>query len=233
MSAALGLYRLQQVDSQMDTIHERLKTIQATLQNDGELRAAMEAFAASQSKVQEAERALKASEAVVEKQRIKIEQAEASLYSGRVQNPKELQDLQMDVASLKKHLATLENIELEAMAGVESAEKDRQSTKALLELVKSSKSDQFANLGKESDGLQKEVERLEAERTAVMSGIPQPSIQTYDSLRKQKRGVAIATISDSACAACGATLTPSEQQNARSASKLFTCPTCGRILFAN
>ncbi len=233
MSAALGLYRLQQVDSQMDLIHGRIKTIQATLQNDGELRAAMEAFAASQSKVREAERALKACEADVEKQRLKIEQAEASLYGGRVQNPKELQDLQMDVASLKKHLATLENIQLDGMAGVESAEKELQTAKSRLEILQAGKSNQYAELTKESDGLQKEVERLDTERSAVTSGIPQPSIQTYDTLRKQKRGVAIATINDSACAACGTTLTPSQQQNARSTSQLFICPTCGRILFAN
>ena len=40
MSAALGLYRLQQVDSQIDQIQARLKVIQQTLENDAELRAA-------------------------------------------------------------------------------------------------------------------------------------------------------------------------------------------------
>ena len=34
MSAALGLYRLQQVDSQIDQIQARLKVIQQTLEND-------------------------------------------------------------------------------------------------------------------------------------------------------------------------------------------------------
>ena len=41
MSAALGLYRLQQVDSQMDAIQARLKAIRETLENDLELRAAL------------------------------------------------------------------------------------------------------------------------------------------------------------------------------------------------
>jgi hypothetical protein len=38
MSAALGLYRLQQVDSQMDQARARLKAIQQILENDEELR---------------------------------------------------------------------------------------------------------------------------------------------------------------------------------------------------
>lgn len=233
MSAALGLYRLQQVDSQMDQVHGRLKSIQETLQNDRELRAAMDAFSASENESKTAERAFKSTGADVEKQRIKIELAESSLYGGKVHNPKELQDLQLDVVSLKKHLVTLENIELEAMSALENAEQGMQTAKSQLERVQADKSIQYNDLTKESASLQKETERLDSERKAVMSGIPQPSVLTYDSLRKQKRGVAITTVSDSACAACGTTLTPSQQQNARSTSQLFTCPTCGRILFSN
>ena len=233
MSAALGLYRLQHVDSQMDQIHGRLKAIQETLQNDRELRAAMDAFSASENESKTAERAFKSTGADVEKQRIKIELAESSLYGGKVHNPKELQDLQLDVASLKKHLVTLENIELEAMSALENAEQDMQTAKSQLERVQADKSIQYNDLTKESASLQKEIERLDSERKAVIGGIPQSSMLTYDSLRKQKRGVAITTVSDSACSACGTTLTPSQQQSARSTSQLFTCPTCGRILFSN
>lgn len=232
MSAALGLYRLQHVDSQMDQIHGRLKAIQETLQNDRELRAAMDAFSASENESKTAERAFKSTGADVEKQRIKIELAESSLYGGKVHNPKELQDLQLDVASLKKHLVTLENIELEAMSALENAEQDMQTAKSQLERVQADKSIQYNDLTKESASLQKEIERLDSERKAVIGGIPQSSMLTYDSLRKQKRGVAITTVSDSACAACGTTLTPSQRQSARSASQFFTCPTCGRILYA-
>lgn len=233
MSAALGLFRLQQVDSQMDQIRGRLKAIQETLQNDGELRAAMDAFSASENGFKTAERAFQSTEADVEKQRIKIEQAESSLYGGQVRNPKELQDLQLDVASLKKHLATLENLELNAMDTLENADQAMQASKAQLERVRADKSIQYNDLTKESETLQKEIERLDAERKAVTSGIPQPAMLTYDSLRAQKRGVAITTVTDSSCAACGTTLTPSQQQSARSTSQLFTCPTCGRILFSN
>lgn len=232
MSAALGLYRLQQVDSQIDQIESRLKSIQATLQNDEAIRSARAVFADAESRSQTAGRELKTAEAEFEKQRIKIEQAESSLYGGRVHNPKELQDLQNDVASLKRHLATLENLELEAMLSHESAEKELQAAKANLEKAQASASEQYGELTQESEALQKETQRLASERKAVMSNLPQPALQTYDQLRERKRGLAVAAISDSACAACGATLTPAQQQNARTA-QLFYCPTCGRILYAN
>ena len=233
MSAALGLYRLQQVDSQVDQIQARLKTIRETLENDLTLRAATEAFAAAESKHKESERALKQCEAEVEKQRIKIEQTEASLYGGRVHNPKELQDLQMDVASLKRHRETLEERQLEAMVKYEGTENELLSAKEKLESVKSNLSEQNRDLTQESEMLNKDHERLRSERNAVMSDITEQAIKTYDQLRKQKRGLAVTALNDNSCASCGSTLTPSLQQSARSATQLFTCPTCGRILYAN
>jgi len=233
MSAALGLYRLQQVDSQIDQIQARLKVIQATLENDVELRAATERLAAAESQEKEAGRALKQSEAEVEKQRIKIEQTEASLYGGRVHNPKELQDLQKDAASLKRYLETLEERELEAMLTAETTENDLRAAKTELERVQSALKDQHQDLAKESEALQKDLERLNSERQAVVTDIAKQSLNIYDQLRKQKRGIAITTVADSSCKACGTTLTPSQQQNARSSGQLFHCPTCGRILYAD
>ncbi len=233
MSAALGLYRLQQVDSQIDQIQARLKVIRAALENDLEIQSATQQFTAADNTYKDAQRTLKQSEAEVEKQRIKIEQTEASLYSGRVHNPKELQDLQKDVASLKRYLETLEERELEAMMVVESSESQSQNAKTQLEQVKASKSDQLQSLNLESETLHKNLERLNTERQAVIRDIAQQAISTYDQLRQRRRGIAVVTLTDAACAACGTTLTPSQQQTARTTSQLFHCPSCGRILFAN
>ena len=228
----MGLYRLQQVDSQIDGIQARQQTIRETLQNDLKLQAATQAFSAADSKHKEASRALKQTETEVEKQRIKIEQTEASLYGGRVQNPKELQDLQKDVVSLKKHLETLEERELEAMVLAETAENELQAAKTELDQTQASLNDQYRDLSKENETLDKELERLEHERNAILSDLVSSAVSTYEQIRKQRRGIAVTTISDSACTACGTTLTLSLQQSARSATQLFTCPTCGRILYA-
>jgi uncharacterized protein len=233
MSAALGLYRLQQVDSQMDQIQARLKTIRETLENDLELRAATEAFAAAEGKSKESDKALRQSEMEVEKQRIKIEQTEASLYGGHVQNPKELQDLQKDVVSLKRYLETLEERELEAMVTAEATEKELQRAQEKLESIHTNLGEQHRDLASESELLNKDLESLESERRAVMSDLGDQAVSIYNQLRQQKRGRAVTVISDNSCSACGTTLTASLQQNARSTSQLFNCPTCGRILYAN
>jgi predicted nucleic acid-binding Zn-ribbon protein len=216
----------------MDHIHARLKAIQQILENDEELRRYTENCAAAEKRYQEAERHLKQCEQDVEKQRIKIQQTDASLYGGHVHNPKELQDLQKDVASLKKHLDTLEERQLEAMEVSENAEKELQKAQADLENVKASKGEQFRNLAEEGTVLKRDLERYSSERLAVIQDLTPPAINSYELLRKQRRGLAVTTLSDGACAACGTTLTASQQQSAHSTSQFFYCPSCGRILYA-
>ena len=82
----------------------------------------------------------------VNKQKVKIEQSEASLYSGNVTNPKELQDLQNEAAALKRYLVTLEDRQLEAMLEVETAEQSKQAALDKLEGVKARLADQNKNL---------------------------------------------------------------------------------------
>ncbi len=233
MSAALGLYRLQQVDSRIDQVQSRLKAIRQTLENDAELRLVNDRFLASEEKLRNAERILKQSELEVEKQRVKIQQTEASLYGGLVHNPKELQDLQKDVASLKRHLETLEERQLEAMDIAETVEKEMQGANADLEHIQENRGEQLRDLTQESDALNKDMARHFSERNAVMKDIETATIHIYDQLRQQRRGIAVTTISDDSCTSCGTMLRQSLQQSARSASQLFHCPSCGRILFAN
>ena len=233
MSAALGLYRLQQVDSQMDHAQARLKAIQQTLENDEELRAVSELCKKTGETLRAAERQLKDREEEVERQRLKIQQTEASLYGGTVHNPKELQDLQRDVASLKRHLETLEERQLDAMQAVETAEMEFENAKADLERLQASRGEQFRDLTQESAILNRDLERINAERLAVVQDLADGTLSVYEQLRRQRRGLAVTTISDSACSACGTTLTASQQQSARSTSQLFYCPSCGRVLYAN
>lgn len=233
MSAALGLYRLQQVDSQMDQARARLKAIQQILDNDEELRTVTQHFEAAGNQLKDAEHLLKQSELEVEKQRIKIQQAEASLYGGLVHNPKELQDLQKDVASLKRHLETLEERQLKAMEVAENAEEELERAKTALDRVKAGRGEQLRDLAEESAGLNKDLERFSSERLAVVQDMTAQTLNVYEQLRKQRRGIAVTTLSDGSCSACGTTLTASQQQSARSTSQLFYCPSCGRILYAN
>jgi predicted nucleic acid-binding Zn-ribbon protein len=232
MSAALGLFRLQQVDRQMDQSSARMAAIRSTLENDAEVQQALRQVDEARNKELQVQAQLRAAEELRQSQQIKIEQAEASLYGGGVHNPKELQDLQNDVASLKKHLATLEERQLESMLELEDAEKALQQAEDALQILQASRGDSHGKLIEEQKTLARAIERLQAERQAVVTDILAPSLQIYDNLRERRRGIAVAEVSDNSCAACGTRLTQALQQAAHSTSQLAYCPSCGRVLYA-
>jgi predicted nucleic acid-binding Zn-ribbon protein len=233
MSASLGLYRLQVVDSRMDKIRARLEEIRRILENDEELVRAKERIAEAEAAHKSALQALKSAEIEVDKQKAKIEQTEASLYSGNIKNPKELQDLQNESASLKRHLETLEDRQLEAMLEEETAEQEVQAALREREKVQARLADQNKSLTTEKADLEKEFRKLESERQAALTPLDENLLKVYDELRQERRGLAVAEVSEGACAACGTILTPAQAQNARSTAQIYNCPTCGRILFIN
>lgn len=232
MSASLGLYRLQQVDSQIDRARARLEAIQKTLDNDRELKSAQTRLEQANDENLHAHHSVKTAELEVDGLKIKIEQAESSLYGGNVKNPKELQDLQKDVASLKKYLGTLEERQLEAMLLSETTETRLEKARFEFESVQSRLGNENKKLIEEQLQLLKQMENFVQEREAALSPIDSSLLAAYEDLRKQKRGVAVTELEDDACASCGTTINAALHQNARS-QKLAYCPSCGRILFVN
>ncbi|MBK6645357.1 MAG: hypothetical protein IPG44_06325 [Anaerolineales bacterium] len=233
MSASLGLYRLGQVDRQIDRVRTRLDAIQNALDNDAELRSARARLEQTTEEHLRAQHSLKNAEAEVGALKIKIEQAESSLYGGSIKNPKELQDIQKEIASLKKHLATLEERELEAMFLAEETGSSRDKAKTDLELIQARLGNEHKKLIEEQTDLVKQMESLGQEREAALAPIESSMLRSYEDLRNQKRGVAVAKVEDGVCASCGTPINAALQQNARSQKNLAYCPSCGRILFAN
>lgn len=233
MSASLGLYRLQQVDRQMDRAHAQLESIRKTLENDAELKSALARLEKAQADNHRALNEMKNAEAEVDAQKIKIEQTDSSLYGGNVKNPKELQDLQKEIVSLKKHLTTLEERQLESMFKAESAETELRDAKIALEVIQARLGNEHNKLIEEQSSLTKQLGSLAEEREAILAPIETILLQTYEDLRRQKRGLAVTEVEDGACASCGTTINAAFQQNARSQKQLAYCPSCGRILFAN
>jgi len=233
MSASLGLYRLQMVDSRLDGIRARLGEIRQILENDKEMQKAQAQVDKAEQKHNQALQVLKKAEAEVGVQKIKIEQSEAKLYSGTVKNPKELQDLQNEVAALKRYLSTLEDRQLEAMLEEETAATEKQVTLDKREQVRVRLEEQNKDLTAEQADLEKDFERFESERQATLSPLDVNLLTIYDELRQQKRGVAVAAVNDGTCGACGTTLTPALNQSVRFSAELCNCPSCKRILFAN
>lgn len=232
MSQAFHLFQLQKVDTQLDQIQTRLSAIEQELQSNDALKQAQSAHELAQQQVRQSQRNLGNAEDAVQTVRIKIETSEASLYGGKIKNPKELQDLQNEVKSLKKRVSELEDQQLEAMMALETSEETEISKIQQLHKTQAETTSQAAGLLGEQSQLIRSRDRLITERDAILPQITTEYITAYGRLSKQKRGLAVCQVVDGACAGCGTVLRPAEWQAARSPSQVVRCVTCGRILYA-
>jgi len=232
MSQSFKLYRLQQIDTQLDKNIARVKEIDAIMSDNKVLRQAQLGADRASEALEETRKHVRRTENDVQAQLLKIEQTEATLYSGKVSNPKELQDLENEAAALKRYLGVLEERQLEAMLREEEKDSINQSSLSNLEKIKSRLSVEHGNLTEEKAALQKDIIRLEGERYAAINMIPAEDLKQYQWLREQRRGIAVAKVTDNFCSACGSILSTSLLYAARSPNNINCCDTCGRILYA-
>jgi uncharacterized protein len=231
MSRTFKLYRLQQIDSQMDKINKRLKEIQSILENDHALNQARESVYEAEQLKETAQKNLNKTEDSVKQQHLKIEQSESTLYSGKVHNPKELQDIQNEVASLKRYLDVLEERQLEAMLEDEEAAMQLKTAQEKLGTVQSEFEEKSKELITEREKLNADMIHFQREHQATANNIPPEDIEQYMKLRQTRRGIAVSKVVEKTCSSCGSTINASLLHAARSPSEITTCDVCGRILY--
>ena len=231
MSQSLHLFTLQKADLQIDRINQRLAEIEKILKSDKKVIQAQAILDAVSEKIRIARRNLSLIEDEVQANKIKQETNESSLYGGRIHNPKELQDLQKDIETRKKHIKQLEEKQLDAMIAIEELEKEKLEGEKDLQKAQIQAVEQKASFAGEKSQLLKNKANIDSERSAVIASISQENLQIYQHLRQQKKGIAVSAVEDGACASCGSDLRPEEFQKVKSSTLLYFCISCGRILF--
>ncbi len=231
MNQIIGFLRLQQIDTRLDQVNTRLNQINILLEDNKALQLILEHKNTINQRIDSTTQQLRISEQAVLVQQIKIQQVEARLYSGKVKNPKELLDLQAEISSLKRYYLTLENSQLQIMLSLESDQKEYDFVSRKLNSAEQDFNSKNKVLLGERDSILNDIERLYAEKKAAENSLTRQELSIYNELRIKKGGVAVTTTTDGACNSCGATLTPSQEQIAKSPDQTICCPSCGRMLY--
>lgn len=226
------LFQLQKIDSRVDSLDKRLLEIDR-IRNDNSSRVEIEkSLESSNNAYAMQKKNYDAIEEKVRTKKVKINQSESSLYGGLVNNPKELQDLQTEIKFLKQSLSALEDEQLEQLVEMESTEMQTAKIEDVLKAFDVKLAVEFSTLFAEEADKKIEKEKLLQERKVVLDQVNSEFLSTYQTLRKSKNGIAVAAIEDGSCQVCGSTLTPADCQTAKSPSRMATCSSCGRILYA-
>ena len=232
MNNSFQLFRLQQKDTILDKTDKRLEEIDYQLHHDAEIEQLKEILIEIQNEIDPLNSKVAEITDKIQENNIRIEQTNASLYSGKVSNPKELQDLEMEIRSLKNAIDIYENEFFALISNLEIVEQKKVDVQKLLSSNNSRFQTQVSLLSAEKEELSAQIITFNTERAIIASQLDVKTLLLYSKLREQKNGIAVTTILDSSCAACGSMLTPAQCQQAKSTTEYFFCPSCGRIIYA-
>ncbi len=223
------LQRLQEVDTE---IREKKQRLMVVLKSQRET----EALLAARSRAKQAEATV--SDLKMQQQDLnlqigtltsRVQQGERKLYSGKVQSPKELEDLQESIEALKRQRSGLEDDALEVMVLLEDATAELESAETDLVAVETAWEQDQAGFREEQNKLALELQHLLALRTERAALIRPELVSEYEAIAKRSRGVGIATISYGKCLACLVTIPVNKVRTAQQ-GQIIHCSNCGRIL---
>lgn len=154
------------------------------------------------------------------------------LYEEGLTSPKEAQALQADLESLKRRQAALEDEVLELMEKIEPLDAALAGSVADLETVRGDRERTKAALVAAQAAVDSELAAVAESRIQLAAAVSPEMLKSYEELRPQYGGIAIARLVGATCQGCFLSLAAAEvdELRRRPADELVHCPDCGRIL---
>ncbi|MGD9115631.1 MAG: C4-type zinc ribbon domain-containing protein [Dehalococcoidia bacterium] len=229
MSVAKQLYRLQEVDLEIESGERAFEQVTSQLGESRTVVAAREKLQQEQERLKEASHQQHDAEWEIDDITTKLAAAEEQLFSGRVKIPKELSNLQHEVEAFKSRRNQLEEQALDIIDKVEASEAKVARISKELEKLTAEWQRQQKELNAEMERLKTSLAELKARRQKLVEAIQPSAYESYQRLRKGK-GTAVARVEQGICRGCRISLPTTDLQQARS-GRLVSCSSCGRILF--
>ena len=161
----------------------------------------------------------------------RIKKDEARLSSGNA-TPKELEQLQHEVESLKKRQEALEEIELEIMIRNDAVIARSNTLTTDLSSLQTLKDEISGRLQSATDEINKVIAEKNTARTLVANKIEKALLDLYEKIRGNGGGVGAAALVGNKCNGCNLAINAVEMERIKSLAKdeLLRCEECRRIL---
>jgi len=233
MASTAHLLDLQQLDLAID----RLRTRAAALTTGSELAAVRREADDAEARSGE----LKLQLDVLDREGSKVEHEidsltqkaaaeERRMSSGSVANARELDAIGHEITNLKRRIADREDEMLAIMERRETVEAAAKEAEAFA----GTQRDRVAGVRSTSDAelaqVEAELQTRETERGAAAARIDPDTLELYEDLRRQKKGVGAAALIDNVCQGCHEQLSAVELDKVRHTSDTPRCEYCRRIL---
>jgi predicted nucleic acid-binding Zn-ribbon protein len=223
------LYQLQETEVEIESAQ---KALDAYLQKLGESDKVIEArsrLSSIQKRLEELEKKQCEIEWSIDDIGAKIHKSNDDLYGGRINNPKELTNLQQEVSVMESKRQQLEEDALEIMAQIENVRVEKMVQEDYLKSLESEWRNEHAELLARIQQLRNNISVLGNKREMMAAEI-EPQVLDYYNQLKARKGVAVAKIEQGMCHGCRISLSTAELQRVR-VGQIVECSSCHRILY--
>lgn len=231
----LRLLELQALDSARDRLRHRRNTLPEIAEMrrlDGLVDALRDATVRAETEVSDLAREQAKFEREIEQVRSRKDRDEQRLASGAITVAKQLQDLEHEVATLARRQSDLEDSELEVMERAETAQAELARLTAQRTGHHTARAEAESARDRAFRGIDADLERTVAERSALAATFPADLLALYEKLRASEGGVGAGEIARGRCGGCHLDLMNNEKSAFRTApaDELLRHEDCGRIL---
>lgn len=229
------LLELADVDAELTRLDHRRRTLPETQEHDRlaerdtQLRDEIATLGAEESDLA---REQSKAEADVDQVRTRVERDQARLDAGQVSSPRELENLQSEIASLLRRQSDLEEVVLEVMERRESVEQRRARQAAEQGTLAAQLTEVAARRDAALGDIGEQASKAADQRAAIAADVPADVLALYDRLRAQHGGVGAAALRRGRCEGCHLSLNTVDLNHIRAAApdEVVRCEECRRIL---
>jgi len=229
MSLAGQLYRLQQLDLELQNKQQELNEVENQLSDNQALVVAESKIASQKEQLEDAKKKQKSSEWELEDLQEKIRQIDSQLYGGKTRDPKELVNLEKEAKSLKSQIKTKEDALLGLMSQVEDVAAKVKTTAEEVEHLKHEWVQRQETFGPRKGEIETVLANLKGDRNGLVQQIDSEAFNIYERIRLTS-GQAVVKVERGRCLGCHITVPTSQWQKAK-AGDLIQCNNCSRILY--
>lgn len=226
-----ALYALQQQDSALDILKRQYALLDTGKAETAAVDAAQKARTEAQAALQAARAAVVDTELehrTVEEKRSTVE---TKLYSGKVTNAKELQAMQDEVAMLVRNRERLGEKLKSLQEQVEDCRSREAAAASALAGAETAFKEKQAAFKADSEKIVAQARVLHTQRTEAAAAIAPPLLQRYETLRKNKGGLAVVPVEDgNLCGGCKMGLPFNIIKRMQIAGDIEQCDNCQRLL---
>ena len=228
------ILELQLLDNEIMQSNTKLKSlpeIEQLLHIEKRVTTANDELAVVKSEADQIALELRRGEVDVETVTDRIKKDEARLSSGNA-TPKELEQLQHEVGTLKKRQESLEEIELEIMIRSDAITSRSNTLTTDLASLQTLKDEIAGRLKTATDEINKVIADKNTARNLVANQIEKPLLELYEKIRGNGGGVGAAALVGNKCNGCNLAINAVEMDRIKSLAKdeLLRCEECRRIL---